>query len=140
MSDNDLHLFKVARECSLQSDYCGNAHLGCIVVYKGSVLAKGFNTNKTHTIQDRYNVCRYKSSGNRYLPAKCHAELGALNKVRWLDIDFSKVRVYVYRELKNGALAMARPCSSCLTAIKQMGIRYIYYTSDCGYCYERIVD
>lgn len=139
MSDNDLHLFKVARECSLQSDYCGSARIGCVVVYKGSVLAKGFNSDKTHTIQNKYNVLRYKDSGNRYLPSKIHGELSVLSKIKYLDIDFSRVHLYVYRELKDGTLAMARPCKACMAAIKQMGIKRIYYTTECGFAAERII-
>ena len=136
---DDTHLFKLARECSLQSDYCGNAHIGCVIVYKHTVLAKGFNTDKTHTIQNRYNVVRYKDCGNKYLPSKVHAELSALIKIKYLDIDFSRICVYVYRELKDGAMAMARPCSACLRAIKEMGIKTIKYTTPDGYATERLI-
>jgi len=137
---NDTHLFRAARECSLKSDYsgCGRARIGCVLVYKGSILAKGFNTDKTHTYQARYNKWRYKDSGNKYLPSKLHAEAMALNKVKYLDIDFSKVHLYVYRELRDGTLGMSRPCPACLAAIKQMGIKNIHYTTDCGFAAERI--
>ena len=136
---DDSHLFKIARECSLQSDYCGHAKIGCIIVYKGCVLAKGFNTDKTHTMQDKFNVCRYKNSGNRYLPSKCHSEIAALSKVKYLDIEWSKVHIYVYRELKDGHIAMSKPCAACLSAIKKMGIKHIHYTSDDGFCHEYLI-
>ena len=136
---SDTHLFKMARACSLQSDYCGSARIGCVAVYKGSVLAKGFNSDKTHTIQSRYNVMRYKDIGNRYLPSKIHGELAVLQKIKYLDIDFSRVHIYVYRELKDGTMAMARPCPACMTAIKEMGIKHIHYTTECGYAVERII-
>ena len=136
---SDAHLFRMARACSLQSDYCGSARIGCIAVYKGSVLAKGFNSDKTHTIQSRYNVMRYKDIGNRYLPSKIHGELAVLQKIKYLDIDFSRVHIYVYRELKDGTIAMARPCPACMAAIKQMGIKHIHYTTECGFAAERII-
>ena len=136
---SDTHLFKMARACSLQSDYCGSARIGCVAVYKGSVLAKGFNSDKTHTIQSRYNVMRYKDIGNRYLPSKIHGELAVLQKIKYRDIDFSRVHIYVYRELKDGTMAMARPCPACMTAIKEMGIKHIHYTTECGYAVERII-
>ena len=136
---SDEHLFRMARAVSLQSDYCGSARIGCIAVYKGSVLAKGFNSDKTHTIQSRYNVMRYKDIGNRYLPSKIHGELAVLQKIKYLDIDFSRVHIYVYRELKDGTMAMARPCPACMAAIKQMGIKYIHYTTECGFAAERII-
>ena len=134
----DSHLFKVARECSLQSDYCGHARIGCILVYHGTILAKGWNSDKTHTMQSIYNVRRFKNCGNRYLPDKQHAELCVIAKTRYLDIDWSKVHLYIYRELKDGTLAMARPCKACWSAIEVQGIRHIHYTTDKGYAYERI--
>lgn len=138
---NDSHLFKAARECSFKSDYtgCGSARIGCVVVYKGTILAKGFNSNKTHTDQAHFNKWRYKDSGNKYLPSKIHAEIFALSKIKYLDIDFSKVHVYVYRELKNGEIAMARPCAACLKMIKELGIVNIHYTSDEGFCFEKLL-
>lgn len=33
---------------------------------------------------------------------------------------------------------MARPCASCMQAIKDLGIREIYYTTNDGYSYEKI--
>lgn len=139
---SDSHLFKIARECSLKSDYtsnCSSARVGCVVAYKGTILAKSYNSNKTHTIQAKYNVWRYNAENEKkYLPAKIHSELACLQKIKYLDIDWSKVHVYVYRETKNGDIAMARPCPSCLAAIKNLGIKYIHYTSDIGYVKEVI--
>ena len=139
---NDSHLFKLARECSFKSDYsgCGRARIGCVVTYHGTVLAKGFNSDRTHTSQAKYNKWLYTDSGNRYLPSKLHSEVAALQKIKYLDIDFSKVHVYVYRELRDGSLAMARPCKACMAAIKKMGIKHIHYSTDSGYAYERITD
>ena len=33
---------------------------------------------------------------------------------------------------------MARPCASCMQAIKDLGIREIYYTTNDGYSYEKL--
>ena len=55
------------------------------------------------------------------------------------EIDFSKVKVVVYREFRNGKLANCRPCPACMAAIKEMGIEQIYYTTeDGGYVKEEI--
>jgi len=141
MKKSDYHLFQLARECSLESDYTGGgrARIGCVIAYKGTVLAKGCNTDKTHTEQMRFNNLRYKDSGNRYLPSKCHAEIMALNKIKYLDIDFSKVKLYVYRELRNGKLAMSKPCAACTAAAKALGIKHLYYTTETGYCHEELL-
>ena len=137
---NDSHLFKAAKECSYNSDYsgCGKAKIGCVIVYKGSILAKGWNTDKTHSTQAKYNKWRYKDVKNIYLPDKCHSEIMALNKIKYLDIDMSKVHLYIYRGHKDGTYAMARPCSACMAAIKQMGVQNIHYTTEDGICYEKL--
>ena len=140
MNKTDAHLFQLARECSLKSDYTGGgrAHIGAIVSYKGTVLAKGWNSDKTHTQQSKYNVYRYKDCGNNYLPEKSHAELMAINKIKYLDIDFSKVKLFVYREFRDGHLANCRPCPSCMAAARKLGIKHIYYTTNDGYCREEL--
>ena len=133
---SDSHLFKLAREVSLDASYCGSARIGCIVVYRGTVLAKGYNSDKTHTAQAKFNVYRFKNCGNKYLPSKVHAELAALAKIKYLDIDFSKVTLFIYREFSTGNPAPARCCPSCLAAIRKLGIKTIVYTTDEGYAIE----
>ena len=132
------HLFRLAREASLMSDYSGNARVGCIAVYRGTVLAKGYNSDKTHTTQARFNMYRFKNCGNKYLPDKMHAETKVLQAIRYLDIDFTKVKIYIYRELRDGKLAMSRCCPSCLAMIKSLGIKTIAYTTDDGYAIEHL--
>lgn len=126
--------FKQAYKEMLKSDYSGTARIGCAVYYKGTLIAKGHNSNKTAPLQQQYNMLRFKSD----TPPKIHAELCALKKIRYLDIDFSQVEVYTYRELKDKSLAMSRPCESCIAFIKQLGIRKIYYTTSDGYAEERL--
>ena len=140
MNKRDTHMFELAKSESLLSDYKGysNVKIGCVVSYNGSIIARGHNTDKTSTIQSRYNCLRYAESPTRYFAAKGHAEILALTKIKYLDIDFSKVKVFVYRETKNGKPAMARPCPSCTGFIKELGIKKIYYTTDCGFAYEEL--
>ena len=135
---NDAHLFSAAKEVSFKSDYSGgnHNHIGCVIAYKGTILANGFNSNKTHPIQSKYNYLRFKNDGNNYLPEKVHSEIHALSKIKYLDIDFSRVHIYVYRELKNGNLALARPCPSCMAAIKAMGIRHVHFSTADGFAHE----
>ena len=62
-----------------------------------------------------------------------------LSKIKYLDIDFSKVILYIYREYNNGMPAMARCCPSCFAAAKELGIGTIVYTTDNGYAIEKIL-
>jgi deoxycytidylate deaminase len=138
---NDNHMFAAAREVSFTSDFEGGnrVRIGTVVAYKGSILAKASNTSKTHPRQKQLNVYRFHEAdvkNGKCLAHPLHSELKALQKVRWLDIDFSKVHIYVYRELLNGKLGMSRPCAACMAAIRNMGIKHIHYTTYDGYCHE----
>ena len=57
--------------------------------------------------------------------------------VYYIDIDWNKVSIFVYRE-SCGKTRMCRPCPSCMKALKDRGIKHIYYTSENGYNYERL--
>ena len=86
-------------------------------------------------MQKKYNKYRKKSDG---LLPKLHAEISCINSIRHLDINFSKVKIYIYRIRKDQPYGLARPCPSCMAAIKDLGIRDIYYTSNDGYVHERL--
>ena len=134
-----MRFFKEAKKESLLSDYDGQ-HLGAVAVYGDKViLAKAHNSNKTNTTQYFYNRYRIEQKSNiMSKPPRSHAEVNLLRKIRFLDIDFSRVSVYIYRELKNGELGMARCCPACMAALKSLGIKKICYTTDDGYAEERI--
>lgn len=138
---SDEHLFQAAREASARADYSGaNAvQIGCVIAYKKNILAKGWNTDKTHPQQAYYNQYRFKQHGNNYLPDKCHAEAAALNRISNLNgIDWNKVHVYVYRAYKDGSLAPSRPCPSCIAYLKSLHIKHLHYTTKDGYAHEEI--
>lgn len=130
----DCKYFEKARQAANVSDY-DKVHVGCVAVYQGQVIGTGNNRDKTHPIQKFYNKYRNESVG---LLPKLHAEIDCLNQIKHMNINFSKVKLYIYRIRKDQPFGMARPCLSCMAAIKDLGIRNIYYTSNDGYCYERI--
>lgn len=126
----------------LKSDYKGSGsspRVGCVFVYKGSILAEAWNTNKTSPLQDKYNSYRYY---NPALPAKNHAEIAGLMKVRWRcgdSLNWDKMEVYLYRETRKGTMALSRPCRSCLYALRDAGVKNIYYTTENGYAKEELL-
>ncbi len=69
---------------------------------------------------------------------KLHDEINCTNSIRHLDINFSKVKLYIYRIRKDQPFGLSRPCHSCMAAIKDLGIKDIYYTTNNGYAYKRI--
>lgn len=136
---NHKHFLRIAKECSHHSTYSQHkrVQVGCIAVYKGTILAKGWNTNRTHTDQMKYNHYRFQCKEKDF-PHKLHAEQMCLSKIKYLDIDFSKITLYIYREYNNGQTAMARCCPSCFAAAKALGIGTIIYTTENGYAIEKI--
>ena len=137
---NHLHFLKLAKNASNNSTYSVHkrVQVGCLAVYKGSILAKGWNTDRTHTDQMKYNHYRFKCT-DKYYPHKLHAEQMCLSKIKYLDIDFSKVVLYIYREYNDGTPAMARCCPSCFAAAKALNIGTIVYTTENGYAVEKIL-
>lgn len=121
-----------AKEASEQSTF-PRQHLGSVLVYGNKIIAVGFNTNKTNPKQFIYNKYRsfkeYYSKNNGVL----HAEMNALIKARFLDIDWSKATLYVYRELKNGELALARPCVACQAYLLEKGVGTVIFTVPDGF-------
>lgn len=136
ISRSDYRHFEKARQVALVSDFT-KAHVGCIAVYQGNVIAIGYNTHKTHPRQQYYNRFRTHYGDNNYFP-KMHAEIHCLNAIRNLNINFSKVKLYIYRIRKDQDFGLSRPCASCMAAIKDLGIRQIYYTTNEGYVYEKL--
>lgn len=134
ISKTDYKYFDKARQAAMVSDYY-KTHIGCVAVYQGTIIGIGCNCNKTHPIQKSYN--KYRKQSDMMLP-KLHAEISCINSVKHLDINFSKVKLYIYRIRKDQPYGLSRPCPSCMVAIRELGIRDIYYTSNDGHVHERI--
>lgn len=130
----DYRYFKKARQIANISDY-KKQHVGCVAVYQGQVIGLGCNCNKTHPMQKFYNKYRMPSD---YMLPKLHAEISCINQIKHLDINFSKVKLYIYRIRKDQPFGLSRPCPSCMAAIRDLGIRDIYYTTNDGYVYEKL--
>lgn len=136
LTKSDYRYFAKAHSVADLSDF-KQIHFGCIAVYKGSVIGAGFNTNKTHPLQKYYNRFRETPDNNKFTP-KLHAEINCINQFRHLDIDFQKIKLYVYRSRNDRHYSLARPCPSCMAAIRDLGIKNIYYTTDDGFAYEKV--
>ena len=130
----DYKYFNTARQVANISDY-KQQHVGRVAVYQGQVIGLGCNCNKTHPMQKFYNKYRIKS--DNMLP-KLHAEISCINQIKHLGINFSKVKLYIYRIRKAQPFGLSRPCPSCMAAIKDLGIRDIYYTTNNGFSYEKL--
>lgn len=123
--------YELARQATENSDF-DRCKVGAVAIYHNRLLAVGWNGNKTSSLQARYNKAR-GFDGYTY-SSKIHAEMMVINKIRYLDIDFSQVRLYVWRGKKQPQLA--RPCAACELAIRDLGIRKVFYTGNNSYIEE----
>ena len=58
---------------------------------------------------------------------KLHAEINCLNQLKGLDVNFEKVKLYIYRIGNDRKFRLARPCASCMAAIKDIKILDVDY-------------
>ena len=50
-------------------------------------------------------------------------------------MDKSKLSIYIWRG-KNGSRMLSKPCPACQAALKDFGIKNIYYTGNNAFVYE----
>lgn len=130
--------FGEAKKESRLSDYDG-AHIGACAVYKDKfILARAHNTCKTNPTQFFYNRYRMDEKSDILLkPARSHAETQLYRKIRYLDIKFKDVIIYIYRELSDGTKAMAKCCPSCERLLRDLGVKIVCYTGNNSVIEER---
>ena len=63
MTMKNTKMFNLAKEISELSNF-KRQHIGCVIVYKSHILSIGYNSNKTHPIQQIYNKYRYLNGNN----------------------------------------------------------------------------
>lgn len=139
----DYKMFDKAKQIASTSTYDGHS-LGCVITYKGHIVSMASNSNKTHPLQRKYNK-KYRKFNKSEKPIMdlAHAEILALANIPYpieQNIRWNEVNVYVYRISPGKRLQMglARPCAACLAALRDKGIKNLYYSSDDGFIFEEI--
>lgn len=132
LSKTKQAFFRAAESISLLSDH--KCQLGCVVVNNHKIISSGHNSNsRGHGFQKRLDEKFFNDGKSRGCK---HAEIDALLPLIRNRCNLSRATIYVFRKHKNGNLAIARPCSRCMSIIKEQGIRKIEYTTDDGYVSE----
>lgn len=131
----DISYFNISKEVSKMSSY-RKAHVGCIAVLNHRIISSGTNNYKSEPIQQELNKIRFIDDNRALCIHSAHAEVRCLKPLLSENIRMRNIKLYVYRELKSGIPALARPCASCMKLIRDCGIRYIYYTGDNEYYRE----
>lgn len=121
----------LARCAALFSDF-EKTKIGTVITIQGKVVARGFNSSKTHPIQKKQNTNRTNfHDDDRH---NTHSEIAAMNNAK--DIDLSKAEMHIYHIGRNGKQKMARPCAGCMEMIKSKGIKTIHYSTPDGFATE----
>lgn len=94
--------------------------LGAVITdRKRRIISSSQNhMTKSHPIQQKWSQ-KVSNGKGIYL----HAEIGALVKCRK-----QPYAVFVARVLKDNTPALARPCPVCMAAMKEAGVKRVYYT------------
>jgi len=133
MNKKEQRCFDMARAVSYMSDY-GKIKIGAVIISKKNLISVASNMRKSHPLQKQLNKFRFSptDTSKDYI----HAELSAIIKANTKNLADSIM--YIYREDRNGNLAMCRPCPACMKEIQKVGIKKIYYTTRNGFCKEEI--
>jgi len=137
MTKTNKRFFRLASVASKTSTY-PRTHIGATIVIGRQLVSTGVNRWRTHTKQKRYSKYRYINIRDVETDAgRTHAEMDAIIKAGRTDLTGSSI--YVYREDLTGAIADSKPCGACMRAIKDRGIKHIYYTSRDGYNHLELI-
>ena len=99
--------------------------LGAVLVQRGYVLNTSTNNmGRTHPAMERHRK-------GASFPLGLHAEVGACLGVAPGELVGSEI--YVARVLRNGSLALAKPCEICQRFLRAVGVERVYYSSHEGW-------
>lgn len=140
----DMRMFDKAR---IEAEKVRNqrAKVGCVITYKGHIIGRGHNSAKTNPLQKQYNR-RYRKFNNddgQCILDTVHAEIKAIQSISYVtgvEVDWQKAKVFVYRLAAGKPLGYgcAKPCPACMNAIRDLGVKDIFYTEDDGFAYLKL--
>lgn len=115
-------IYQLAQKLARKSDH-HSYRLGCVIYRNGDIIGLGFNQLKTHP----------KSPHPWHsIHAEFAAALEALNRKDSLKGYYC----FVYRENVSGKIGMAKPCTSCMKFLFELGIEKVFYTTNESYGVE----
>lgn len=98
------------------------------LIYKNKILSFGVNSEKTSLYQYKIRR-RTKINDNDFVYDKTHAEIAAIKKIHPSFNNWEHVEIFIISKKKDNSFRLARPCPICERAIKDLGIKKVYYTN-----------
>lgn len=120
ISNKIKRYFNLGRNIAYNSPY-GKLRHGAVLIRGGSVMNASFNKDSYSSFGTRF---RSPSRG----PATVHAEIGCILGMS-RDVT-SGADLYVCRINREGEFRNSKPCSMCHEALKHVGVKRVYYTTN----------
>lgn len=121
-------LWRVYDDIYIDSPY-KNIKFVSFLIYKGKIVSFGVNSNKTSPLQNFYRKRTELATIPNFID-KEHSEINLLRRNYFGDFDIKKVEIVIISKKQDGNCRLARPCCTCMTALKDYGIRKIWYTTN----------
>jgi len=117
----NLKFFDLAKKVSKLSNH-KHHKIGSVIVRGNKVISVGINNIKTHprSLHPFFSL---------------HSEMAAILLAKQ---DLIGCEIYVFRQIKDGTTAIAKPCQYCEQMIKEASIKEIHYTVTNGYKSEKV--
>jgi len=112
------------------------SHVTFLIGKGGRICYIGTNGSKTHPKMLEYDYDNYNDR-----KCRIHSEFRTILKasVKEKTEDLSHFSIMNLRVDRKDTLNMGRPCSGCMSIIRQMGIRDVFYSNrEGGISYERV--
>lgn len=118
-----------------RADYDPNAKTRCQVFsyvwYGNRVVAMGRNSHKTHPLNIR-NKLKF-DDGQELIDRGTCSELSSFLRLKnRTNIPYKKITLVNIRIDKGGRICNSRPCVSCQSLLRYIGIKKVYYTNQDG--------
>lgn len=105
------------------------------LIYKGKIVNFGVNSEKTSPMQKYYRKKTALAAIPNFLD-KEHAEINVLRHTYLGDFDMRRVELVIISKRNDGSFRLAKPCNTCMAAIKDLGVHRIYFTTNEGFIME----
>lgn len=106
----------------------GRIKVVAFIVYKNKILSFGVNSEKTSFYQYKMR-CKADVDNSKFIYDKTHAEIAAIKKISPSFNDWNHVEILICSKKKDKTFRLSRPCPICERAIRDLGIKKIYYTN-----------
>ena len=112
MTKKSKRIFNILKVLAQSSEGVKNSNHTAAILYRGKIIAFGWNHTKTHPFQKQYS----RRPEECFFHAEIHAIHNALKKLELRELE--KSTLYVLRLKNNGEVSNSCPCTGCRIAIK----------------------